>query len=75
MRYSMSIPLLVSFKHYGPHIMVDGSILSEEALHQDWAGDGTQVTLEVARDIGYEPTPRPRGILRSLLSRSSRRSR
>ena len=40
-RYSMSIPLVFSFKRFGPHLMVDGSILSEEALHQDWAGDGT----------------------------------
>ena len=40
-RFSMSIPLIFSFRHFGPHIMVDGSILSEEALHRDWAGDGT----------------------------------
>ena len=37
----MSIPLIFSFKHFGPHILVDGSILSEDALHRDWAGDGT----------------------------------
>jgi NTE family protein len=40
-RFSMSIPLIFSFKHFGPHILVDGSILSEDALHRDWAGDGT----------------------------------
>ena len=42
-RFSMSIPLLFSFKSYGNSLMVDGSILSEEALHRDWAGDGTPV--------------------------------
>jgi NTE family protein len=35
-RYSMSIPLVFSFKTFGKRIMVDGSILAEEALHQDW---------------------------------------
>jgi|TARA_B110000091_G_scaffold98957_2_gene107643 NTE family protein len=35
-RYSMSIPLVFSFKNFGNRIMVDGSILAEEALHQDW---------------------------------------
>ncbi|MDP2560936.1 patatin-like phospholipase family protein [Psychrobium sp. 1_MG-2023] len=42
-RYSMSIPLLFSFKPYGNRLMADGSILSEDALHRDWAGDGTPV--------------------------------
>jgi NTE family protein len=42
-RYSMSIPLLFSFKSYRHHILVDGAILSEDALHQDWAKDGTDV--------------------------------
>lgn len=42
-RYSMSIPLLFSFKSYRHHILVDGAILSEDALHQNWAGDGTDV--------------------------------
>jgi len=42
-RFSMSIPLLFSFKSYGKHLMADGSILSEDALHRDWAGDGTPV--------------------------------
>lgn len=42
-RFSMSIPLIFSFKTFGNHLMVDGSILSEEALHRDWAKDGTPV--------------------------------
>ncbi len=42
-RFSMSIPLFFSFKTYKEHILVDGAILSEDALYQDWAEDGTQV--------------------------------
>jgi len=42
-RFSMSIPLFFSFKPFGKHLMVDGSILSEDALHRDWAKDGTSV--------------------------------
>ena len=42
-RFSMSIPLVFSFKTFGKHLMVDGSILSEDALHRDWASNGTPV--------------------------------
>ncbi|WP_057832595.1 patatin-like phospholipase family protein [Colwellia sp. TT2012] len=42
-RFSMSIPLVFSFKTYGKRIMVDGSILSEDALHRDWDHKGTPV--------------------------------
>ena len=42
-RYSMSIPLVFSFKPFGKHLMVDGSILSEDALHRNWAEDNTPV--------------------------------
>lgn len=42
-RYSMSIPLVFSFKSFGKRIMVDGSILSEDALHRDWDHKGTPV--------------------------------
>lgn len=38
--FSMSIPIIFSFKEFEGHLMVDGSILSEESLQQDWAGDG-----------------------------------
>ncbi|MEE2022882.1 patatin-like phospholipase family protein [Alkalimonas mucilaginosa] len=37
-RYSMSIPLLFSFKDFQHHVMADGVILSEDALHKDWSG-------------------------------------
>jgi len=42
-RFSMSIPLVFSFKKFGKRIMVDGSILAEEALHQDWDNKGTPI--------------------------------
>ncbi|NIB43143.1 patatin-like phospholipase family protein [Pseudomaricurvus alkylphenolicus] len=42
-RFSMSIPLLFSFKSFQDHVMVDGAILSEDALFRDWAGDQTPV--------------------------------
>ncbi len=42
-RFSMSIPLVFSFKPFGKRIMVDGSILSEDALHRDWDLQGTPV--------------------------------
>jgi NTE family protein len=42
-RFSMSIPLVFSFKPFGKHLLVDGSILSEDALHRDWAKDDTPV--------------------------------
>ncbi|GLR71774.1 patatin-like phospholipase family protein [Agaribacter marinus] len=40
-RYSMSIPLIFSSKVYKEHLLVDGAILSEDALFNDWQGDGT----------------------------------
>ena len=40
-RYSMGIPLLFAYKEYEQHLMVDGCILSEDALRCDWARDGT----------------------------------
>ena len=40
-RYSMSIPLIFSFQMYKEHVMVDGAILAEDALFEDWRGDGT----------------------------------
>lgn len=40
-RFSMSIPLIFSFKTYDKHVLVDGAILSEDALFRDWAGDKT----------------------------------
>lgn len=40
-RYSMGIPLLFAYKEHNQHLMVDGSILSEDALRRDWSGLGT----------------------------------
>ena len=42
-RFSMSIPIFFSFKSYKDHILVDGAILSEDAIFQDWGADGTPV--------------------------------
>jgi NTE family protein len=42
-RFSMSIPLFFSFQSYKDHILVDGAVLSEDALFKDWSGDGTRV--------------------------------
>ena len=42
-RFSMGIPLLFTFEKYKDHLMVDGSILAEDALYRDWAGDDTPV--------------------------------
>lgn len=55
-RFSMSIPLLFSFKSYKEHLLVDGAILSEDALFRDWAGDGTpSVCFRLKSDNEYRP--------------------
>lgn len=41
-RYSMSIPLIFTFKPYKEHLLVDGAILSEDALFRDWTKQETQ---------------------------------
>lgn len=51
-RHSMGIPLLFAFQDYGDSVLVDGSILSEDALHRDWAGDGTPVCVFRLRSEG-----------------------
>ena len=48
--YSISIPLLFPFHHHGDHVLVDGSILAEDSLFQDWAGDRTPVVCFRLRD-------------------------
>ncbi|MBQ0719372.1 MAG: patatin-like phospholipase family protein [Gammaproteobacteria bacterium] len=50
-RYSMSIPLLFTFNQYDKHILVDGSILAEDALHRDWSGCGTPVICFRMRSV------------------------
>ncbi|GGD75132.1 patatin-like phospholipase family protein [Lacimicrobium alkaliphilum] len=55
-RFSMSIPLIFSFKSYKDHLLVDGAILSEDALFRDWAGDGTpSVCFRLKSDNQYKP--------------------
>ncbi|EAQ98259.1 patatin-like phospholipase family protein [Congregibacter litoralis] len=51
-RYSMSVPLLFSFKTLGEQVMADGSILAEEALRRDWSGAGTPVVVFKLRGSG-----------------------
>jgi NTE family protein len=51
-RFSMGIPLLFTFKPYGDHLLVDGSILAEDALRQDWSGDGAPVVCFRLRSSG-----------------------
>jgi NTE family protein len=57
-RCSMGIPLLFSFQPWEGGLLVDGSILSEDALHRDWAGDGTPVYVFRIRNQGVEQ-PQP----------------
>ncbi|MCV2886011.1 patatin-like phospholipase family protein [Aestuariibacter sp. AA17] len=40
-RFSMSIPLIFSFKPFRDYVLTDGAILSEDALFNDWTGDAT----------------------------------
>lgn len=57
-RFSMGIPLLFTFAAWRDHLMVDGSILAEDALYRDWSDDDTPVVyfrLRAAR----EPRDRP----------------
>ncbi len=42
-RFSMGIPLLFTFEKYRNHLMVDGSILAEDALYRSWTDDDTPV--------------------------------
>lgn len=42
-RFSMGIPLLFTFERYKDFLMVDGSILAEDALYHDWSDNGTPV--------------------------------
>ncbi|MCH8536641.1 MAG: patatin-like phospholipase family protein [Alkalimonas sp.] len=60
-RYSMSIPLLFSFKSFESHIMADGVILSEDALHQNWSGRQIPaVCFRLKSDIEDRPVSRNR---------------
>ena len=58
-RCSMGIPLLFSFQPWEDALLVDGSILSEDALHRDWAGDGTPVCVFRMRSETMAPQRPP----------------
>lgn len=62
-RYSMSVPLLFSFKTVGKQVMADGSILSEEALRRDWSGTGTPVVVFKLRGTGGLDVNRRKALL------------
>jgi len=60
-RYSMSIPLLFSFKTFENHVMADGVILAEDALHQDWSCKGVPVIcFRLKSESEHRPVPRRR---------------
>ena len=48
--FSISIPLVFPFHHYGEHILVDGSILAEDTLFRDWSKNGTPIIAFRMRD-------------------------
>lgn len=53
-RFSMGIPLLFTFEKYHGHLMVDGSILAEDALYHRWTEDDVPVVyfrLRAARRV------------------------
>ncbi|MAD74828.1 MAG: phospholipase [Rheinheimera sp.] len=55
-RFSMSIPLFFSFKRFKHHVMTDGVILSEDALHRDWSGQGLPVVcFRLKSEASYKP--------------------
>lgn len=56
-RYSMSIPLVFTFKAYKDHILVDGAILSEDALFRDWQGDATPSVCFRLKGNSEDKTP------------------
>lgn len=59
-RYSMGIPLLFAYKEYEHRLMIDGCILSEDALRRDWSGDGTPTCCFRLRAGERRPQPKPR---------------
>ena len=55
-RFSMSIPLIFSFQIYKEHVMVDGAILAEDALFEDWRGDGTpSICFRLKSELNEKP--------------------
>jgi NTE family protein len=62
-RFSMSIPLVFSVKPYGDRLMTDGSVLSEDALHRDWSGQGDPVLCFRLRGSAQHAPVEPGGLL------------
>jgi len=65
-RCSMGIPLIFSFRQRNEQVLVDGSILAEGTLRQDWSGEGHPVFFFRIRSNGYQ---RSREQLRPSLPR------
>lgn len=61
--YSISIPLLFPFHHHEGHVLVDGSMLAEDGLFRDWAGDRTPVMCFRIRDKYLAATHPARRVL------------
>lgn len=62
-RYSMSIPLIFSFQIYKEHVMVDGAILAEDALFEDWRGDGTpSICFRLKSELNEKPLDTKRNL-------------
>lgn len=60
-RFSMSIPLLFSFKTFDNHVMADGVILAEDALHRDWSGRSLPVIcFRLKSESEDKPVPKRR---------------
>lgn len=66
-RFSISVPILFSFKEYGEHLLVDGSILSEDALQRNWAGDTPVVVFKLRSNTHRTAKKRSIMPLRSYL--------
>ena len=64
-RCSMSIPLLFSYTVYEQHLLVDGAILSEDALFMEWQDDGTpNICFRLRSEAREQPfNPKRRFIL------------
>ena len=61
-RFSMSIPLIFSFKLFEDKLLTDGAILAEDALFEDWEGNGTPSVC-----FRLKSQPKPRAMKPSLI--------
>jgi len=63
----LSEPILFSFKEYGEHLLVDGSILAEEVLQRNRAGDTPVVVFKLRSNNHHAPSRKSIMPLRSYL--------